>query len=189
LSDQKQETKEVEKQEEEMNPYSIFLFAMNSPVTRQKYIGRFTKFLNFISLTDGTIEERCRIFVSKTRNDSTWAVNSIVKFLWAQKQRVQDKEITGATVNNYVKAIKLFCEVTEIYIQRKNLLRGLPKGRRYADDRAPTLEEIRKVIEYPDRRIKAIVCTMVSSGIRLGAWDYLKWGHISDRKTRKNNRR
>ena len=40
------------------------------------------------------------------------------------------------------------------------------------------LEEIQKIIEYPDRRIKAIVYTMASSGIRLGAWDYLRWGHI-----------
>ena len=47
-----------------------------------------------------------------------------------------------------------------------------------ANDRVPTIDEIRRIIEYPDRRIKPIVCTMVSSGIRLGAWNYLKWGHI-----------
>ena len=37
-------------------------------------------------------------------------------------------------------------------------------------------------MEYPDRRIKAIVCTMASSGIRLGAWDDLKWKHIQPLK-------
>jgi len=56
--------------------------------------------------------------------------------------------------------------------------RGLPKGRQAANDRAPTMEEIRKLAEYPDRRIKPIVCIMVSSGIRLGAWDLLQWKHI-----------
>ena len=44
------------------------------------------------------------------------------------------------------------------------------------DDLAPALEEICKIVEYPDRRIKPIVYTLVSSGIRLGTWDYLKMG-------------
>lgn len=68
--------------------------------------------------------------------------------------------------------------MNDILISWKKITRGLPKGRKWADDRASTLEEIHKIVEYPDRRIKPIVYTMVSSGIRLGAWDYLKWGHI-----------
>jgi len=55
----------------------------------------------------------------------------------------------------------------------------MPRGKRYANDRVPTIEEIHKIVEYPDRRIKPIVYTMASSGIRLGAWNYLKWGHVS----------
>ena len=42
----------------------------------------------------------------------------------------------------------------------------------------PTLIEIKKLIEYPDIRVKPIVYTMISSGIRIGAFDYLKWKHI-----------
>jgi len=38
--------------------------------------------------------------------------------------------------------------------------------------------EIQRLIQYPDRRIKPIVSTMVSSGIRIGAWDYLRWKHV-----------
>ncbi|CAN5780158.1 hypothetical protein BH23THE1_BH23THE1_26850 [soil metagenome] len=55
---------------------------------------------------------------------------------------------------------------------------GLPKERKYAEDRAPTVEEIQKLLEYPDRRIKSILLTMLSSGIRLAAWDDLKIKHI-----------
>ena len=65
------------------------------------------------------------------------------------------------------------------------IARGLPKIRRYADDRAPTIEEIRRITEYPDRRIKALVCIMTSSGIRLGAWDNLRWKDVVP--VRKNN--
>jgi hypothetical protein len=68
--------------------------------------------------------------------------------------------------------------MNDIFIPWKKITRGLPRGRKFADDRAPSIEEIHKLIEYPDRRIKAIVYTMCSSGIRLGAWDYLRWGDI-----------
>ena len=56
---------------------------------------------------------------------------------------------------------------------------GFRQEEERANDRAPTLEEIQKLVEYPDRRIKPIIYTMVSSGIRIGAWDYLQWKHIS----------
>jgi hypothetical protein len=55
----------------------------------------------------------------------------------------------------------------------------MPKGRKYANDRAPTIEEIRKMLEHLGRRIKPIIYTMASSRIRLGAWHYLRWRNIS----------
>ncbi len=68
--------------------------------------------------------------------------------------------------------------MSEIPIHWKKITRGLPKSRKYADDRAPTIEEIQQLCGYPDRRIKGIVYTMASSGIRFGAWDYLRWKDI-----------
>jgi hypothetical protein len=99
-----------------------------------------------------------------------------------QRERVDREEITASTLRNFVKAIKLFCEMCDIPIAWKKINRGLPKIRRFADDRAPTIEEIQSICKYPDRRIKGIVSTMASSGIRLGAWDYLRWGHIKSVK-------
>ena len=60
----------------------------------------------------------------------------------------------------------------------KKISRGLPRTKKSSNDRAPTIEELRKLVEYPDRRIKAIVYSMTSGGFRLGAWDYLRWKHI-----------
>ena len=151
---------------------------MNSPVTRDRYTTRLDRFFSFIGIEGVTVEERCRVFVQNAKKDNDWVFKSIINFLQIQKERVDRKEITGSTIRNYVKAIKLFTEMNEILISWKRITRGLPKGRKWADDRAPTIEEIRKIVEYPDRRIKPIVYTMVSSGIRLGAWDYLRWGHV-----------
>ena len=64
--------------------------------------------------------------------------------------------------------------MSDIVIPWKRITRGLPRASMAANDRAPTLEEIQKICEYPDRRIKAIVYTKASSGIRLGEWDYLR---------------
>jgi hypothetical protein len=63
--------------------------------------------------------------------------------------------------------------MNEIPLPWKKINKVLPRVRKFADDRAPTIE-----VEYPDRRIGTIVCTMASSGIRLGAWDYLKFKHV-----------
>jgi len=57
--------------------------------------------------------------------------------------------------------------MNEISIPWKRVTKGLPKARNYADDRAPTIEEIRKIIEYPDSRIKPIVCTRHEAILRI----------------------
>lgn len=105
-------------------------------------------------------------------------IQSYHKIFTYQKERVEKTEISAGTLRNFVKTIKLFCEMSEIAISWKKITRGLPKSRKFADDIAPTIDIIREICGYPDRRIKAIVYTMASSGIRLGAWDFLRWKDI-----------
>jgi hypothetical protein len=88
-------------------------------------------------------------------------------------------EIAESTISNYYKAAKLFCEMNDLTLNWKKISRGIPQGRHAANDRAPTMEELKKLIGYPDRRIKPIVCLMVSSGIRIGCFDTLRWKDIS----------
>jgi hypothetical protein len=164
----------------ESNPYDLFVFAINAEQTREKYVTRLKKFFEIIGIDQElTIREKCSLFVNRTKSENGWLVNITIRFLQFQKERVNRQEITGSTLRNYVKVLKLFCEMNDLLVPWKKLTRGLPKGKNYADDRAPRLDELQKIIAYPDWRIKAIVCTMASSGIRLGAWDFLKWEHIT----------
>jgi hypothetical protein len=131
--------------------------------------------LIFIGLEGNTIEDKSITFVNRSKKESIdWTFNNVLKFMQFQFDRANRKEITGSTVRNYLKSIKLFCEMAYLSIAWKKISRGLPRAKNYADDRIPTMEEIRKLLEYPDRRLKAIIYTMASSDIRLGAWDYLK---------------
>ena len=159
------------------DPYDLFIFAINAEQTRQKYLTRLNMFFQVIGIDQEkklSIEERCKLFVRRAGSENGWLLNVILKFLQYQKNRVSHNEITGSTLRNYVKVLKLFCEMNDLLVPWKKLTRGLPKAKNYADDRVPTVEEIRKIASYPDWRIKAIILTMASSGIRLGAWDHLK---------------
>ena len=108
-----------------------------------------------------------------------WAQDNILIFLDFHKQRVRQKELAAGTLKNYYRAAKLFCEMNDLPLNWKRITKGLPRAKNSSNDRAPTIEEIRKLVEYPDRRIKAIVYAMASCGFRLGAWDYLQWKNVT----------
>lgn len=164
----------------DQDPLAIFKYALKSSESQRQYPGRLKVFLDYLGLR-GTIQEQTRIFAKKARNDPKWFQESLMKFIVYQKERVTRKEISEGTIGNYYKAIKLFCEMNfdQPIINWKKIARGMPRARKFALDRIPTIEEIRRLCEYPDRRIKAIVYTMASSGIRVGAFDHLQWKHIT----------
>jgi hypothetical protein len=91
-----------------------------------------------------TVEDKSKSFIKRIRaeentNNNQWVFNSVLKFMQFHLDRVNRKEITGATVRNYVKSIKLFCEMADIPIAWKKITRGLPRGKNYADDRIPNI--------------------------------------------------
>ena len=136
-------------------------------------------FLDFAVIGGSELRERCNIFAEKAKNDITWCEELVYSYLSYLKEQYEDeKKISAGTIKNRKIVVKNLLEILKIPFDWKLVSRGLPKPERYSNDRAPTIEEIRKICEYNDRRIKPIVYTMCSSGIRLGAWEYLKWEHI-----------
>jgi hypothetical protein len=162
---------------ETYDPMEVFTYALKAPESRRQYPRRFKPFLDFLKL-EGSLNEQAKQFYSKAREDLRWAEDILMQFIRYQKERAASGEISESTVPNYYRATKLFCEMNDITLNWRKIARGLPRARDAANDRAPTLEEIRKLVQYPDRRIKPIVFLMASSGIRIGAFDYLQWKHI-----------
>src|SRR5215475_1476555 len=162
---------------EEKDPMVMFRYGLRAPDTRRQYPRRFQYFLDYLKM-QGTLDDQAKQFISNARKNPRWAEDSLMSFIEFQKERAARDEISESTITNYYKATKLFCVMNDLLLNWKKISRGLPIGRRAADDRAPRIDEIKKLIEYPDRRIKAIVFTMISSGIRIGAWDYLRYKDI-----------
>ena len=162
------------------NPMLVFTFALRAPETKRQWPKRLKVFFDFLDLEDATtIEEQADRFVVKAKQNFKWAHEAFIRFISYQLERIKQGEIAESTLPNYYKAAKLFCEMNDIPLNWNKKRRGIPRAKQAANDRAPTIEEIQKLVEYPDRRIKLIVCIMISSGIRIGAWDYLKLKHVS----------
>jgi len=160
------------------NPYFRFIYSIHSEETKKRYPDRFKTFLDYLQVPGRNIEERLLNFYNQTKQNPHWLQNSLLDFIVVQKERVIKGEIAASTISNYYKPVKLFCDVNDILINWRFISRGIPRGKYASDDRAPTLEEIHQLLKYPDIRIKPIVLVMVSSGIRIAAWDYLKCKHI-----------
>jgi integrase len=169
---------------------NAFIYALKSPDSQEQYPAILKQFFNYLSLS-GTIDEQAEAFIKKSKsNEVQWAQNSIIDFVNHNKKRIDNKDLAAGTLKNYVTVIKLFCEMNDDdivsgTIKWNKISRGLPKAKSNANDRSPTKKEIRKLLEYPDRRIKPIVLVMCSSGIRLGAWDNLSWKHVEPKNNNK----
>jgi hypothetical protein len=53
-------------------------------------------------------------FAEYSRNDINWTFNQIIRFLQFQKQRTETKQITAATLKNFVKSLKVYCDSADI---------------------------------------------------------------------------
>jgi len=163
---------------DEDDPLDTFQFALKAEESKRQYPRRLKMFLDFGIDPKLQLREQCQIFY-KAKNDVKWATSYFMKFLEYQKHRAARGEILPTTIPNYYKAAKLFCVMNDIVLNWQKIARGVPYQNRAAADRPPTIDEIRKLLEYPDKRINPVILTMISSGIRLGAWDEMKWKHIT----------
>jgi integrase len=145
----------------------LFRAAIRSPSTRDPYERRLIGFLRTINLLPDD-------FVAMSKKDSSSAEKMILSFISKQNSRSDKGEITTGTVVNYLKAVRLLLEMSDISLNWKKIRRVLPRAKRYALDRIPTVEEIHEIIEAADIREKALTFVFVSSGIREGAYEHFK---------------
>ena len=115
-------------------------------------------------------------FLDKSK-DLVWTQSRIMRFIDFQKENSSEEkwqlELIAITIRQ-----SSICDMNDFHLAWKKITKGLPKPRYASNDRIPAKEEIAKLVEYPDRRIKPIIYTIISSGIRLGIWDFIKWKHI-----------
>jgi len=81
--------------------YSLFVLAIRSPQTKQKYLQRFGYFLDFaevITEKGTSIELRCNKLRELANNDYKWLLKCIFNYLQLLRSRVESKEIKPSTL-------------------------------------------------------------------------------------------
>jgi integrase len=160
------------------------MYGIKSDETRRSYLSKLEFFFDFYKIQGQDIKEKSENFLQFTRKRkgrkdiSQELTDLILNYMSFHIQRAQKSEISRGTIRNFYKPIKLFCEMNNIILNWKIISKGLPVGPQNANDRIPDENEILEFLKYPDRRIKPVLYTMISSGIRIGAWEWLKWKNI-----------
>jgi hypothetical protein len=93
--------KQQENSPKESDAYSLYLYGMRSPVTRDTYLRRLRIFFNHIQLlsNDQPINVRCNLSVDKSRATPGWAFSQILIFLQFQNGQKRVKMFNTVLLN------------------------------------------------------------------------------------------
>lgn len=134
------------------SPFQDYLRALRSPATRKTYknhahkVGDPNKFLEL------------------ARENSAKAEKILLEFVIKERDRV-----SAVTVSLTIITLKQFLEFYDVGLNWKKIKAAIPIRRVVARDRAPTRNEIRKLLEHADLRLRSVILILVSSGVRRGS--------------------
>lgn len=134
-----------------------------SPDTKYLYEWGLEKFFGYAKVDP-------EAFVEKATTDKKWAESVLIDFAKSQI----DRKLAGGSVYISIAPVKKFCKMNDVAINWDKVGAHMPRQRKYAADRAPTMDEVKMLLQDADLRLKAIILVLVSSGIRIGAWESLR---------------
>lgn len=137
--------------------YINFIDTIHTDHTKIKYTQHIQEFLRFREYTDPT---------KLLKGNNQLLESYIVQYIKAEKER----NVSYSTLNSKFSAIKKFYIENDIenlrwHKIRKILGRKIKKNR----DRIYTHQEIQKLLEYADHRMRLIILLLASTGMRISA--------------------
>jgi integrase len=81
-------------------------------------------------------------------------------------------------IKNYVSAICKYYKVKDVYLNTNKISQFLPEFKKSKKDRPYRYEEIQKLLEIADERMRVVILMLASTGMRIGAIPDLRLGNI-----------
>jgi hypothetical protein len=172
------------------DPYQLFQDNIKNKETLRKYQNLLYRFLK--SIPDEIYQKNlgklprdqdkkilASFFVELSKANAELATDIIATYIKEGKKLVESGSLTGGTLANQIKPIKVLLDANRIPIHWKSLYRMLPKKEAPADDRAYTRQELQKMLEVAhDITDKVIITLFSSGGFRVEAWNYFTWSDL-----------
>ena len=103
----------------------------------------------------------------KYQDNPKFIQNQIIEYLIALKN--PPHSLKYATRSQYIAAIMTFYDLNEVVLNKKKIYRYLGEEERPIENRGYNIEEIAKMLEVSDERVKGIILFLASTGVRIRA--------------------
>jgi integrase len=140
--------------------YRIFIEGLKSVVTKAAYTFALQKYMKYVKIDnpDDLLQYQDRPKVIQ---------NQIIDYLISLKN--PPISLRYATRSQYLAAIMTYYDLNEVILNKKKIYRYLGEEEKPIENRGYTTEEIAKMLEVCDERVKALILLLASTGVRIRA--------------------
>lgn len=145
----------------------LFLNSVSSSYTRHSYRIYLQKYLQIVGYHDLT---------ELLSRDHKQVENEIIEFIITFKE----KGMKYSTIINYIKPVISFCKINDIMLNTKKINRFMPPKIRSKKTTAYTHEQIQRLLDIADERMRAVILLLSSTGSRIGSLPGLNVGNLEE---------
>jgi len=142
-----------------------------SPLTFYDYINDFHSFCRWLKAEPDQLMNRCR---NRNGDASPKGIARMTSALDQYIDQLQAKNLAPATIRSYLKNITSIFRINGVGLK-------LPYGLsvwNLCDERAPSREELIRILELADLRERVIITILAVSGLRVGTLLRLQYRHV-----------
>jgi integrase len=145
--------------------YRIFIEGLKSPVTKAAYSYALSKYMNYTKIKnpDDLLQHK---------DNPRLIQNQIIDYLINLKN--PPSSLRYATRSQYLAAIMTFYDLNDVILNKKRIYRYLGEEESPIENRGYSREEIAKMVEVCDERVRALILFLASTGVRIRAIIELK---------------
>jgi integrase len=140
--------------------YRIFIEGLKSAVTKAAYTFALQKYMKYLKIDNPDD-------LLKYQDNPKFIQNQIIDYLIHLKN--PPVSLRYATRSQYLAAIMTYYDLNEVILNKKKIYRYLGEEEKPIENRGYTRQEITKMLEVCDERVKALILLLASTGVRIRA--------------------